>query len=159
MNDEPPPKYTSVIENDNFGFNNELAQTAPTVINTVDSNTNDLNMREVNNTTINGANRVSVLEPTVIQTQEDYRQKFLDKSYPVKFSIVHAVIIAAVSLTLIALQITMIVNQINNNFYCGIWVGFYFLIISFLEVIISKYLKFIANLGAKFIFKITSFNF
>ena len=68
-------------------------------------------------------------------------------------------IIAAVSLTLIALQITMIVNQINNKFYCGIWVGFYFLIISFLEVIISKYLKFIANLGAKFIFKITSFNF
>jgi hypothetical protein len=68
-----------------------------------------------------------------------HEDKLLADRYPVTFVIVHSIIVILLSLTAIALQIVMIVYQTPYYFVgAGIWVGVYFLISAFLELLISK---------------------
>ncbi len=70
--------------------------------------------------------------------RQQFQQKMLEENYPVKYVIGHAILVGALSLTVIVLQIVMIIYKSPNyNIGSGIWVGLYLLIAISLALLIS----------------------
>ena len=74
----------------------------------------------------------------LLQQRREFQTKMLEKNYPVNCIIGHSIIVAAVCITLIALEIIMIINK-SPLYYIGsgIWVSAYLLFSMSLALLIS----------------------
>ena len=70
------------------------------------------------------------------QQQKAYRQKMLEKNYPIKFVIGYSIFLGAICAPLIVLQILLAKSDL---YYTGFWISAYFIILIFLLLVISKY--------------------
>jgi hypothetical protein len=82
--------------------------------------------------------QVMVMRQQLMAQRQQFQQKMLEENYPVKYIIGHAILVGALSLTVIVLQIVMIIYKSPNyNIGSGIWVGSYLLIAISLALLIS----------------------
>ena len=83
--------------------------------------------------------RMMIQRQALYRQQQEYQQKILEEKYPVKYVIVHSIIVVLLSITAIVIQILMILDKSIFYYYgTGIWIGVILLITAFVALAISK---------------------
>ena len=77
------------------------------------------------------------------EPKKEIKELGSNKKYPVKFVIIHSILVSLISVTIIVLEVIMIINEFS--FYekaIGIWVGISFIVAVLMEIILSLYIVF-----------------